>query len=66
MMMGEQLEGMAEPELRAAVKLDPRLPEVHFILGEIAIFQGDADTGIAEMQEEITLNPAFSMATTGW
>jgi tetratricopeptide (TPR) repeat protein len=62
MMMGERMEGLAEPELRAAVKLDPRLPEVHFILGEIAIYHGDADTGIAEMQQEIALNPAFSMA----
>jgi len=61
MMMGEQLEDMAELELRVAVKLDPKLPEAHFVLGEIAIFRGDTDTGIAEMQEEIALNPAFAM-----
>lgn len=62
MMMGEQLEEMAEPELRAAVKLEPKLPEVHFMLGELAIFRGDTDAGIAELREEIALNPAFSMA----
>jgi tetratricopeptide (TPR) repeat protein len=62
MMMGEQLEEMAEQELRAAAKLDPKLPEVHFIAGEIAIFRGDTDTGIAEMEKEIVLNPAFYMA----
>ena len=62
MMMGEQLEEMAEPELRAAVKLEPKLPEAHFMLGELAIFRGDTDAGIAELREEISLNPAFSMA----
>jgi tetratricopeptide (TPR) repeat protein len=62
MMMREGLEVMAEPELRAAVKLDPKLPETHFILGEIAIFHGDVDTGIAELEQEISINPAFSMA----
>lgn len=62
MMLGEQLEDMAERELRAAAKLDPKLPEAHFMLGEIAIFRGDPDTGIAEMREEIALNPAFSMS----
>jgi len=62
MMMGEQLEEMAEPELRAAVQLEPKLPEAHFMLGELAIFHGDMDTGIAELREEISLNPAYSMA----
>jgi tetratricopeptide (TPR) repeat protein len=62
MMMGEELGEMAEPELQAALKLDSKLPEVHFLLGEIAISRGDADTGMAELREEISLNPAFSMA----
>jgi tetratricopeptide (TPR) repeat protein len=62
MMMGEQLEEMAESELRAAVKMEPKLPEVHFLLGELALFRGDTDAGIAELREEIALNPAFSMA----
>ena len=61
MMMGEDLEVMAEPELRAAVKLEPELPELHYLLGELAIYRGDADFGIAELQKEIAINPAFSM-----
>jgi len=61
-MMGEQLEEMAEPELRAAVKLSPKLPEAHFMLGELAIFRGDTDAGIADLLEEISLNPAFALA----
>lgn len=62
MMMGEELEGMAEPELQAALKLDPKLPELHFMLAEIAISRGDMDTAIADLREEISLNPAFGMA----
>jgi len=62
MMMGEELEEMAEPELQAALKLDPKLPEVHFLLAEIAISHGDTDGGIADLREEISLNPAFGMA----
>jgi tetratricopeptide (TPR) repeat protein len=62
MMMGEQLEEMAEPELLVAVKIEPKLPEAHFMLGELAIFRGDTDAGIAELREEISLNPAYSMA----
>ncbi|HVN04113.1 MAG TPA: tetratricopeptide repeat protein [Bryobacteraceae bacterium] len=62
MMLGEQLEELAEPELHAAVRLNPKLPEAHFMLGELAIFRGNNDAGIAELREEIALNPAFGMA----
>jgi tetratricopeptide (TPR) repeat protein len=62
MMIGEQLEEMAEPELRTALKMEPKLPELHFLLGELAIYRGDNETGIVELQEEILINPAFAMA----
>ena len=61
MMIAEQLEDMAEAELREAVRLGPKLPELHFMLGEIALFHNDIDSGISEMQQEITINPAFAM-----
>jgi tetratricopeptide (TPR) repeat protein len=62
MMMGEELEEMAEPELQAGLKLDPTLPELHFLLAEIAISRGNTDGAIADLREEISLNPAFGMA----
>jgi tetratricopeptide (TPR) repeat protein len=62
MMIGEQLEDMAGQELQAALKLEPALPEGHYLLAEIAIFRGDVDTGIAELREEISVNPAFAQA----
>ena len=65
MTIGEQLEDMAQAELREAVRLNPKLPELHFRLGEVAIFRNDFDSGISEMQQEIAINPAFAMRTTG-
>ena len=62
MMIAEELEEMAEPELQSAAKLEPKLPELHYLLGELAIYRGDNDTGMAELQEEIAINPAFAMA----
>jgi len=62
MMIAEELEDMAEPELQSAAKLDPKLPELHYLLGELAIYGGDYDKGIAELREEIAINPAFAMA----
>lgn len=62
MMIGENLEQMAEPELRAALKMQTDLPEAHFLLGELFIYRGDIDSGMAELQKEISINPAFAMA----
>jgi hypothetical protein len=62
MMMGEDVETMAEPELRAVLKMEPDLPEAHFLLGEVFLYRGDIDSGMAELQKEISINPAFAMA----
>src|SRR6266536_5148499 len=43
MMMGERMEEFAQQELERAGEKNPRLPQLHFLLGELAIFRGDAD-----------------------
>lgn len=62
MLMKKELEDMAEGEAKQAVALDAKLPEAHFLLGEVAIYRGRLDEGVALMSQELAINPSFSMA----
>jgi superkiller protein 3 len=62
MMMRQQFEVLAEQELQKALALDPKLPQINFLLAEIAIYNAQIDRGIALLQKEIEINPTFAMA----
>ena len=62
MMMRQRFEVLAEQELQKALALDPKLPQVNFLLAEIAIYNAQIDRGIALLQKEIEINPTFAMA----
>ncbi len=62
MMNRLELEDLAEAELKEALRIDPKIPEVHYLLGQIAIFRSRLDEGLAMMREELRLNPAHAMA----
>ncbi len=62
MMLKKDYDGEASRELETALKLDPKLPEAHFLLGEIDIFRGRFDAAIDDLHRELELNPTFAQA----
>jgi tetratricopeptide (TPR) repeat protein len=62
MLMRAELEDEAQRELNAAVAREPKLPEAHYMLGEIAIYRAQIDRAVDELNREIALNPDFAMA----
>jgi len=62
MMIRQGLEENAERELQRAAAIDPRLPQVNFMLGELAIYKSRVEEGIELLKKEIALNPAFAMS----
>lgn len=60
MLLRFEMEGPAEQELLRALAFDPKIPEAHFMLGEIALYRGEIDAGRKEFEREIVLNPNSS------
>ena len=61
-MVRQEFEEYALRELAAAVALDPKIPQAHYLLGILAVFRNELDKGIAELTQELALNPNFAMA----
>ena len=62
MMMQKDLPDEAAVQAKAALQIDSRIPEAHFVVGEVAILHGDIASAIAELKQEVALNPGFAMA----
>lgn len=62
MMMHQNLEDEAEPELKQALATDPKLPMAHFLLGEVALYRGRTEEALAEFKAELALDPVSWVA----
>jgi tetratricopeptide (TPR) repeat protein len=62
MMIRLEFEALAEAELRRAIDKDPKLPQAHALLGQMALFRGRFDEAISLTEREIALNPTNAMA----
>ncbi len=62
MMQRVELEEPAAAELKAALALDPRLPQANYLLAQTAIFRGKLDEAIALLERELAVNPGNANA----
>lgn len=61
-MIRQEFEEFASKELAAALQLDPKIPQAHYLAGTIAIYRNKLDEGMDELRKEIAINPDFAMA----
>ena len=62
MMIRLEFDALAETELTRAIEKDPKLPQAHALLGQMALFRGRLDEAISLTEREIALNPTNAMA----
>jgi tetratricopeptide (TPR) repeat protein len=55
----EHREEEAVPELEKAISGDSRLGMAHFLLGEVYLYKGEAQSAIVEFRKELEISPAL-------
>jgi tetratricopeptide (TPR) repeat protein len=60
MLLRQEFDPVAEEYAQKAASLDPKLPLVHFLLGELFLYKSRVPEAIAEFQKELTINPAHA------
>jgi tetratricopeptide (TPR) repeat protein len=58
MLLRQEYDPVAEQYAQKAAALDPKLPLVHFLLGELYLYKSRVPEAIAEFQKELAINPA--------
>jgi tetratricopeptide (TPR) repeat protein len=57
MLLRQEYDPIAEEYAQKAAALDPKLPLVHFLLGELYTYKSRMPEAIAEFQKELSINP---------
>jgi tetratricopeptide (TPR) repeat protein len=57
MLLRQEFDPIAEEYAQKAATLDPKLPLVHFLLGELYLYKSRIPESIAEFQKELAVNP---------
>jgi tetratricopeptide (TPR) repeat protein len=60
MLLRQEYEPVAEEYAQKAAALDPKLPLVHFLLGELYLYKSRVPEAITEFQKELVVNPAHA------
>ncbi|HET9995087.1 MAG TPA: tetratricopeptide repeat protein [Candidatus Acidoferrum sp.] len=57
MLLRNDYDPVAEEYAKKAVELDPRLPRVHLLLGELYLYKSRVPEAVEQFQKELELNP---------
>ncbi len=60
MLLRQEFDPIAEEYAQKAAALDPRLPLVHFMLGELYLYKARIPESIVEFQKELAVNPGHA------
>ncbi|HYM79686.1 MAG TPA: tetratricopeptide repeat protein [Candidatus Dormibacteraeota bacterium] len=60
MLLRQEYDPVAEEYAQKAAALDPKLPLVHYLLGELYLYKSRLPESIAEFQKELAINPAHA------
>src|SRR5580698_6062075 len=58
MLLRQEFDPVAEEYAQKAATLDPKLPLVHFLLGELFLYKSRVPEAVAEFKKELAVNPA--------
>jgi tetratricopeptide (TPR) repeat protein len=62
MLLRQDFGPVAEEYAQKAASIDPKLPLVHELLGELYLYQSKISEAIAQLQAELTINPGYATA----
>jgi tetratricopeptide (TPR) repeat protein len=62
MLLRQDFAPVAEEYAQKAAALDPKLPLVHYLLGELNLYHSKIPEAIAELEKELQLNPGYAAA----